>query len=153
MAKSYYSTVLNHSADDVWNVIRPFDHYAWAGVESETTIEDGKRGDQTSAIRRVSIGSKVIRQTLLAHSDVDRSYTYAFVGQAPFPVRDYTATIRVRPIVETGDAFVEWWATFDCDAAEVDKWTRYFEQDGFGKWLAALRKFMAAPERNSRSAA
>jgi len=48
MAKSYYSMVLNHSYKEVWTVIRPFDHYAWAGVESETLIEEGKTGDQIS---------------------------------------------------------------------------------------------------------
>ena len=80
MAKSYYSMLLDHPADDVWSVIRPFDHYAWAGVESDTVIEDGKRGDQTSAVRRVDLGSRVIRQVLLAHSDTERSYTYAFAG-------------------------------------------------------------------------
>jgi hypothetical protein len=46
MAKAYYSTVLDHSADQVWSVIRPFDHYAWAGVIAETVIEDGRQGDQ-----------------------------------------------------------------------------------------------------------
>ena len=53
MARSYYSVVLNHTAREVWDVIRLFDHYAWAGVESETAIEAGKRGDQVSAIRRM----------------------------------------------------------------------------------------------------
>jgi len=114
MAKSYYSIALNHAAAEVWAVIHPFDHYAWAGVESETIIEGGKAGDQTAAVRRVTMGDKVIRQVLLAHSDVDRSYTYAFADAAPFPVQNYTATIRVTPIVETNHAFVEWWATFDC---------------------------------------
>ena len=33
MARAYYSIVLDHPADEVWKVIRPFDHYAWAGVE------------------------------------------------------------------------------------------------------------------------
>ena len=42
MAKSYYSVVLDHPANEVWSAIRPFDHYAWAGVESETIIEEGK---------------------------------------------------------------------------------------------------------------
>jgi hypothetical protein len=144
MARSYYSIVLNHPADHVWNVIRPFDHYVWAGVDGETVNEDDKRGDQVSAIRRVDLGDRVIRQILLAHSDAERSYTYAFVDAIPFPVRDYVATIRVTPVIETGDAFVEWWATFDClDAAETDKWTRYFAEGGFAKWLAALRGFMA----------
>src|SRR5260221_3969048 len=105
MAKSYYSTVLDHPADDVWAVIRPFDHYAWAGVESETIIEHDKAGDQVGAVRRVSFGGNVIRQVLLAHSDIERSYSYAFCGALPFPVQDYVGTIRVTPIVADGAAF------------------------------------------------
>lgn len=138
---------LDHAADDVWAVIRPFDHYAWAGVESQTTIEDDKAGDQVSAIRRVVAGERIIRQKLLAHSDVDRSYTYSLCDPLPFSVRNYVATIRVAPIVETGQAFVEWGATFDCGADEYDHWTRYFEKEGFAKWLAALRRFMQTARR------
>jgi polyketide cyclase/dehydrase/lipid transport protein len=120
MARAYFSTVLNHTADTVWSVIRPFDHYAWAGVESETAIEAGKSGDQVSAIRRVAVGDRIIRQVLLAHSDRERSYTYAFCDPGALPVRDYTATIRVTPVVETEAAFVEWWAMFDCAVEERD---------------------------------
>jgi hypothetical protein len=115
-------------------------------VPGETIIEDGKQGDQVSAIRRVDTGGgRIIRQILLAHSDIERSYTYAFDGPPPFPVRNYVATIRIAPI---GDghtqAFVEWWATFDCAAEERERWTRHFEQEGFAKWLGALREFMRA---------
>src|SRR5207237_9622931 len=98
MAKSYYSTILDHPADEVWAVIRPFDHYAWAGVQSETTIEAGKAGDQVGAIRRITMGEKTIRQILLAHSDFERSYTYALCYPPPFPVRNSVATRRVAPI-------------------------------------------------------
>ena len=141
MAKAYYSTVLDHSADDVWLVIRPFGHHAWAGVESETVLEDGKAGDQVGAVRRVALPGRVIRQQLLAHSDVERSYTYFFCE--PAPVRDYVATIRVTPVIETGQAFVEWSATFDCAAEERDLWVGQFEKEGFAVWLTALRWFMA----------
>ncbi len=41
MAEAFYSVVLGHPADAVWAVIRPFGHYTWAGVDVETTIEDG----------------------------------------------------------------------------------------------------------------
>lgn len=143
MAKSYYSTVLDHPADDVWAVIRPFDHYAWAGVESETIIEHDKAGDQVGAVRRVTYGGNIIRQALLAHSDVERSYSYQFCGAPPFPVQDYVATIRVVPVVADNRSFVEWWATFDCPAEERDKWVEHFEQQGFAKWLAALAQFMS----------
>jgi hypothetical protein len=70
-------------------------------------------------------------------------------------VQDYVATIRVTPIVADGAAFVEWWATFDCAAEDRDKWVRYFEQEGFAKWLAALRYFLsdggARADRRSRA--
>jgi hypothetical protein len=142
MARSYYSLVLDHSAEDVWAVIRRFDHYSWAGVPGRTIIEEDKAGDQVGAIRRVSSSDTAIRQILLAHSDVDRSYTYALCEPAPFPVRNYQATIRVTPVVESKQAFIEWWATFDCGADEYDRWTRHFRDEGFAKWLAALRRFM-----------
>lgn len=127
MAKSYYSTVLDHGADEIWAVIRAFDHYAWAGVEAETSIEAGKAGDQVGAVRRVNAADRTLRQRLLAHSDV---------------VRNYVATIRVTPVVDGDKAFVEWWATFNCAPEEHERWTNHFEKQGFAKWLASLRDFM-----------
>jgi Polyketide cyclase / dehydrase and lipid transport len=140
MAKSFYSMVLDHSADEVWAFIRSFGDYAWAGVESETIIEDGKSGDLVGAVRRVQVGERLIRQQLLAHSDIDRSYTYAFLE--PAQVRNYQATIRVVPVVETGEAFVQWSATFDCAEDAVERWTNTFTHDGFAVWLGSLRKVM-----------
>jgi hypothetical protein len=143
MAKSYYSTIIDRPAAQVWQIIRPFDHFAWAGVPGETILEDGKRGDQVSAIRIVDTGGgRIIRQKLLAHSDIERSYTYEFDGPAPFPVRNYTATIRVAPVGDgKTEAFVEWWATFDCAPEEYDLWTSHFAKEGFAKWLSALKAF------------
>jgi hypothetical protein len=143
MAKAYYSTVLDHSADDVWSVIRMFDHYSWAGVKAETVIEDGRKGDQIGSIRRVDTGAKVLRQVLRAHSDVERSYSYGFVSEPSIPVQDFAATIRITPVTETGKAFVEWWATFDCELEDRDRVATQLETGGFAVWLGALRRHMA----------
>jgi hypothetical protein len=142
MAKAYFSMVLDHAPEAVWAVIRPFDHYAWAGVETQVSIEDGKAGDQVGSIRRFEIGGRVTKQKLLAHSDVERSYSYGFEGPCPFPVEDYRATIRVLPITADGRSLVEWWAVFDCDLDERSQWVEHFEQKGFKLWLEALRRFM-----------
>jgi Polyketide cyclase / dehydrase and lipid transport len=83
----------------------------------------------------------------MGSSSIDRSYTYSLCDPPPFPVRNYVATIRVAPIAATNKAFVEWWATFDCAADEYDHWTKFFENDGFAKWLAALRRFMQTARR------
>ena len=148
VAQSYYSTVLDHTADEVWQVIRPFDQYAWSGVKAETVIEGGKAGDQVAAVRRIMLPDKIIRQLLLSHSDLERSYTYAICDPPYLPVQNYIATIRVTPVTETGKAFVEWKATFDCHRDEQDRWTNYFEKEGFAKWLSALAVYMQSGKSN-----
>lgn len=144
MAQAFYSIVLDHPAEAVWRVIRAFDHYGWAGVEGETVIEDGKAGDQVGAVRRFTNAGGTIRQVLLAHSDLERCYSYAFRDHTPFPVRDYVATLRVVPVVADNRAFVVWSATFDCALEERERWIEHFEQQGFAKWLGGLSRFMAA---------
>ena len=95
-------------------------------------------------MRRVELPDRVIRQVLLAHSDIERSYTYAFVGPPPQPVRDYAATLRVTPIIEGNKSFVEWRAAFDCLVADdIERWIDHFEKQGFAVWLGTLRQFMA----------
>lgn len=154
MAKAYYSTVLEYPAEKVWAVIRPFGHYAWAGVESETMIEDGRAGDQVGAVRRITLADGAVRRQMLrAHSDVERSYSYSLCDPPYLPLKDFLATIRVAPVAETNAAFVEWWATFDCAADERERWIGYFETQGFATWLAALRRFMSASDQLALPAA
>jgi Polyketide cyclase / dehydrase and lipid transport len=141
MAEAFYSIVLDHPADAVWATIRPFGHYDWAGVDAETVIEDSKATTEVGAVRAVTMPGRKIRQKLLAHSDRERSYTYAFLEPAPVP--NYVATIRVTPVAETGQSFVDWRATFDCAPDEQARWVDQFERKGFAVWLAALRCFMA----------
>lgn len=144
MAKAYFSTVLETSADDVWAVIRDFGSYQWAGVVSDVHMEDGKAGDAVGGVRNFHTADTLMRQRLLAHSDLDRFYTYQLCEPVPFPIRDYEATLRVTPVIDGNRAFIEWWATFDCDADERDRWTSHFEKDGFSKWLSNLRAHLIA---------
>jgi hypothetical protein len=144
MAKSYYSTVFEQTADEVWTAIRDFGNYSiWVEGVSESHIEEGKSGDTVGAIRNVRIDDSSIRQRLLAHSDLDRFQTYEFCDPIPYPVINYKATLRVTPIVEGNMAFVEWWATFDCAIDECDYWTAYF-MSSFAKWLGSLSAYLAA---------
>ncbi|GHO41851.1 SRPBCC family protein [Ktedonospora formicarum] len=139
MAKSYYSTVFEQTADHVWATIRDFGRYEWASGVSKAYIENEKAGDAVGAIRNFRVGNLRERQRLLAHSDLDRSYTFEFCDQGSIQVSNYQATLRVTPIIDGNQAFVEWWATFDCEPTEVDHWTSYFANEGFPKWLGSLR--------------
>jgi hypothetical protein len=140
MAKAYHSTVFEQSADAIWKVIRDFNNYSvWVEGAGESQIEDGKTGDTVGAVRNVLYNGNRIRQRLLAQSDVERAQTYEFCGMAPIAVRDYQATLRVTSIVDGDHAFVEWWATFDCDTEKHDELTTFF-QSSFAKWLESLRR-------------
>ena len=145
MAKAYYSTVLEQAAPEVWKIIRDFNNYpVWVGGAGESRIEDGKSGDTVGAVRSVLYQGRQIRQRLLAQSDVERSQTYEFCGPASLPVIDFRATLRVTPIVDGDRAFVEWWATFDCDPARRDELTGTL-CGWFRKWLESLEATMIRP--------
>jgi polyketide cyclase/dehydrase/lipid transport protein len=146
MAKAYYSTVFDHSADAVWNTIRDFNNYpVWVDGAGESTIEDGKSGDAVGAVRNVLYQDNRIRQRLLALSDVERTQTYAFAGAPPSYVGGlaaFEATIRVAPVVDGNRAFVEWFAIFDATESRREE-LRTFLADAFARWLGSLRRTLA----------
>lgn len=142
MAKAYYSTVFEQSADAVWRVIRDFNNYpVWVDGAGESEIEQGRAGDAVGAVRNVLYDGRRLRQRLLALSDVERAQVYAFADEAAAPVANYSATLRVTPIVDGDRAFVEWWAMFDCEPGSVDARCDFF-RDAFAGWLESLRRNM-----------
>ncbi|HEY1475125.1 MAG TPA: SRPBCC family protein [Pseudolabrys sp.] len=143
MTKSYYSTVFEQPADVVWRVIRDFNNYpVWVDGAGESQIEDGKTGEAVGAVRNVLYNGNRRRQKLLALSDVERSQTYEFAGVTPLPVQNFQATLRVTPVIDGDRAFVEWWATFDCEPAARGERTAFF-RDAFAGWLASLQRHMS----------
>jgi hypothetical protein len=139
MAKAYYSTVFEQPAAEVWKIVRDFNNYpVWVGGAGSSEIEDGKSGETIGAVRSVLYQGRHIRQRLLAQSDVERSQSYEFCDAPSLPVGDFQATLRITPVVDGDRAFVEWWATFDCEAPRRDELTGTL-RDWFGKWLESLR--------------
>jgi hypothetical protein len=139
MAKAYYSTVFEQPAADIWEIVRDFNNYTvWVGGTGESRIEDDKSGDTVGAVRNVLYQERRIRQRLLALSDVERSQTYEFCGPPSLPVNDFQATLRITPVVDGDRAFVEWWATFDCEGGRSEELTGTL-RGWFSKWLESLR--------------
>jgi len=138
MTRVYYSTVFQHTADQVWRTIRDFNSYPeWVASVSESHIEAGKSGDAVGAIRNfVEYGTR-IRQRLLAHSDLDRSYTYESCDPLG-PISYYRGTARVTPIVDGNRAFVEWSVNVECPDEERDNCTALLEK-AMPQWMTSLR--------------
>jgi hypothetical protein len=132
----YYSTVIDQTADTIWQVIRDFGRYEWAPGVAESAMEAGKAGDAVGGVRAFSYGGERMRQRLLTHSDLDRSYTFELCD--PNPMRNYQSTLRVSPVVNGNQAFIEWWATFDCAEDEESQWMTWLLHNGFPVWLSGL---------------
>ena len=146
MGRSYYSTVLDRPADEVWAVVRDFNGLAtwFSPPVSSSLTEDGRAGDQVGAVRRFVLGDGTIRERLLAHSDLDRGYTYQFADPKPFPVDNYVATLRVTPVTDGDRSFVEWWTTFDPEPGEsLAHWEAFFAAEVFKPALDTLRAYLA----------
>jgi Polyketide cyclase / dehydrase and lipid transport len=153
MAKAYYSTMFAQPAPEVWKIVRDFNNYpVWVGGAGESRIEDGKTGDTVGAIRSVHYLDRHIRQRLLAQSDVERSQTYEFCDEPTLPVTGFRATLRITPVVDGDRAFVEWWATFDCEPLRCGELTATL-QGSFGRWLESLRRTLERPAQGLPSEA
>ena len=146
MAKSYASTVIDAPADEVWARIRDFNGLpVWhGGMVATSEIEKGKAGDQVGSVRSFTLTNDAhLREKLLAHSDLDRSYTYDFQKHPFEGVENYVATIRVTPVTDGDRSFVEWWTTFDCAPDKIGYWEGFFATEVFGGGFDALKAHFA----------
>jgi len=144
MSKSFYSTIFEQSAADVWSVIRDFNSYPiWVDGAAESKIEAGRPGDSVGAVRSVFYNGNLRRQRLVALSDVDRTQCYRFASEPPIHTRNFEATLRVTPVIDGDRAFVEWWATFKCDLDHSAERIAFF-RGAFASWLESLRRHLHA---------
>ena len=122
MPEVYRSSVLKASADRVWDVVRDFNNLpAWHPAVAESRIESGAPSDQIGCVRafRLKDGG-FIRERLLAMSDYDLSCAYSIL-ESPMGVTDYVATLKLTPITDGAQTFIEWSAAFDCEAGREDE--------------------------------
>jgi len=151
MTTAYYSTVLNHPLETVWDLIRDFNNYpAYIEGVSESMIEDERRGDEVGAIRRFCYLGNWVRQRLVAHSDASHLLTYAGIEPLPFPdalaeehgpVR-YEGTMRLREVVEGNRTFIEWSVALDTEPNDAERWHQVF-QSWIPDWTHSLARTLA----------
>ena len=152
MTTAYYSNVLDHPVESVWSLIRDFNNYpAYIDGVTQSIIEDDKSGDEVGAVRRFLYGDDWLRQRLTAHSDAQRSLSYAglspfafpdgVIAEKPSPV-DYEGTMRLFRVVEGTRTFIEWSVTLDAAAGEAEPWRTLLETL-IAAWTASLARALA----------
>ncbi len=109
MAKISVSSNYPVSPDAVFETVGAFGGiHKWHPAVTKTEIET--EGNKT--LRRLSLaGGGTILERL--DKEANGSYTYSIL-ESPLPVKNYTATISVRPAAGGGST-VEWSSEFDTD--------------------------------------
>ena len=113
------STVVDAPIGAVWNVLRDFNgHDRWHPIVAESAIEDGRAADEIGCVRRFRLRQGGwLREQLLKLSDRDHSFTYCIL-EAPIPLYDYVATVRLKPVTDGGGTFWEWRSSFGAPPGE-----------------------------------
>jgi hypothetical protein len=143
---AYCSAVLDHPADEVWEIVRDFNSYSvWVNGVSESHIEDGLTGTAVGAVRNFAMANGRTRQRLLAHSDADRFFTYASCGPLQVEVDGsaraltrYEGTLRLRPITEGNCCLAEWSSIYECSDTDAAYWAEWWAAS-LPTWLSSLR--------------
>lgn len=140
MPRPYASAVVPADADDVWQLVRDFDGLpGWHPAISASELSTGTAAE-VGAVRRLTLADGgIVVERLLTLDDAARSYTYEILD-SPFAVRRYVSTIRVAPVTESGQAFVEWWAEYDADSGDEAELSALFADGVFAVGIAALRE-------------
>mgnify|MGYP001820742962 CR=1 FL=1 len=119
MARVYQSSVINGSAEKVWERVRDFNGLPkWHPRIRDSRIEEALPSDKIGCIRNFNLqNGDNIREQLLGLSDYDMFCTYAIL-ESPMPLTEYVATLRLTPVTEGERCFIEWSAEFSCDPAQ-----------------------------------
>lgn len=141
MAKVHVSAVISAPIDRAWATIRNFDGLpGWLPVVRESRMEGGKLADQVGAIRALRMhDGGLVRETLLALSDLEHSLTYD-IFEAPMAVVGYHATIQLRPVTDGDQTFFTWAAEFATDPPEAEAETVAFVTGVFRDGVASLKR-------------
>ena len=113
--KVFRSVILEAPIAEVWAAVRAFDGVVnWNPGVTVARMETGNPTAVGSVRHLDIVDGTVFRETLLAHSDLERFYSYDIV-EGPLPCSNYISTHRFIPITEGDKTLGIWQGTFDCD--------------------------------------
>lgn len=142
----YETTTVPAPVDAVWKVIRDFAR-ADRWLPSVNRVEMDGDSSEVGSTRRLFIGpdDDMVAETLLTLDDAELSMEYTIVDPGNIPVRNYHATVRVRPVANGGGTFVEWFSTFDTDPVDEQDLVSGFTASTVDGLRALTELFAARP--------
>ncbi len=138
--KVFRSAIIDAPAAEVWHLLRDFNgHDKWHPAVASSHMELGEPSDLVGAVRafRLQDGG-FLREQLLALSDRDMAFSYCIL-EAPMPLHDYVAHLRLRPVTDGDRCLITWESSFDPPAAEAQSLTQLVATAIYEAGIAALR--------------
>jgi hypothetical protein len=121
-------------------LLRDFNgHARWHPAVAKSAIERGQGADKLGCVRRFLLrdGSE-LRERLLALSDLEQSFCYCLL-ETPVPLFNYVAHVRLAPVTDGDETFLEWRCSFTTRKGEEAEMTRMVGEDIYDAGFAALR--------------
>jgi NADPH:quinone reductase-like Zn-dependent oxidoreductase len=138
------STVVPAPVEELWAILRDFNGHALWSPAFASTGETTDAPHQIGAVRsyRVRNGAR-IREQLLALSDRRRSLTYC-IQESTMPLRNFVASMQLRPITADNACFWVWSASFDPPPSERERLVGFVRDDLIEAGFADMRDFLRA---------
>jgi NADPH:quinone reductase-like Zn-dependent oxidoreductase len=154
MVRVSRSSVIDAPVDALWRLLRDFNsHAAWHPAIAESHMEAGESGDLVGSVRAFHLADgSALREQLIALSDRDRELTYCLI-EAPVPLVDYVATLRLRPVTEGDRTFIHWESRFRPPEDQAAALTRLVGEGIYEAGFAALKARFGMPAARSGSRA
>ncbi|WP_374306800.1 SRPBCC family protein [Dongia sp.] len=134
------SAVIDAPAADVWHLLRDFNgHDKWHPAVASSQIEAGEPGDLVGGIRafRLQDGG-YLREQLLSLSDRDMAFSYCLL-EAPMPLNDYVAHLRLRPVTDGNRCLITWESHFEPPPAQAQSLTQLVATAIYEAGITALQ--------------
>jgi NADPH:quinone reductase len=143
MVQVRQSTIIDAPVADVWRILRNFNgHDRWHPAIVASAIEGSVPADAVGSVRRLRLSDgRELREQLLSLSDERLSLTYCLLD-APLPLIDYVASIRLKRVTDGDRTFWEWHSEFKPPAHRRDELIRLVTEDIYQNGFAAIRQLL-----------
>lgn len=143
MVQVRQSTVIDAPIEQVWSILRDFNgHDRWHPAIAFSEIDGGEPVDAVGSVRhfRLADGGE-LREQLLALSDKDFRLSYCLL-EAPLPLMNYVASIRLKPVTDGNATFWEWRSEFHPPAHRREELVKLVTEGIYQAGFEAIRNLL-----------
>ena len=114
MSMVEFSAVLDSDAQQVWGVLKKFGEIrTWHPSIMKSSIEGDQPDGMVGCVRTLTLADgAVVRERLLSVDDRELKLSYRF-EEAPLPLDNYVASVKLVALTGQARTLVTWSASFD----------------------------------------